>query len=106
MINRNLIVNGGYRSGKTSGIIMPIISELIKDKRNLLFIDKNYEYYEKYADELKEKGYMLKVLNFDDTDYSDSVNVLEVPYKYYKEGNKDKAYELVSEIVSAIFPLS
>lgn len=105
MINRNLIVNGGYRSGKTSGIIMPIISELIKNNHSLLFVDKNYEYYGKYADELKEKGYMLKVLNFDDTDHSDSVNVLEVPYKYYKEGNKDKAYELVSEIVSAIFPL-
>ena len=30
--------------------------------------------------------------------------MLEVPYKYYKDGDKDKAYEIVSMIVSAIFP--
>ncbi len=103
-MNKNLIVNGEYKSGKTFGIIMPIINELVENNNSLLFIDKNYEYYGKYANELKEKGYEVKILNFDDTMYSDSVNVLEVPYKYYKEGDKDKAYELLSEIVSAIFP--
>lgn len=104
MIIKNLIVNGGYKSGKTSGIIMPMVDDLIKENRSLLFIDKKYEYYGNYAEKLKEEGYEIKVLNFDTPMYSDSVNVLSVPYKYYKEGDKDKAYEIVSEIVSAIFP--
>ena len=104
MVNKNLIVNGEYRSGKTSGIIMPIVEELIQDNKSLLIIDKNYEYYGNYASKLKEEGYDVKILNFDSPMHSDCVNVLEVPYKYYKEGDKDKAYKLVSEIVSAIFP--
>lgn len=45
MINKNVIVNGEYKGGKTFGIIMPIIDELIKDNKSLLFVDKNYEYY-------------------------------------------------------------
>ena len=104
MLIKNVIVNGKFKSGKTSSIIMPMVDELIKENRSLLFIDKRYEYYGNYADKLKEEGYEIKVLNFDAPMYSDSVNVLEVPYKYYKEGDKDKAYELVSAIVSAIFP--
>lgn len=104
MINKNVIVNGEYKGGKTFGIIMPIIDELIKDNKSLLFVDKNYEYYGNYAKKLKEAGYEIKILNFDDPMHSDSFNILEVPYKYYKEGNKDKAYELVSEIVGNIFP--
>ena len=104
MIIKNLIVNGEYKSGKTSGIIMPMVDDLIKENRSLLFIDKKYEYYGNYAEKLKEEGYEIKVLNFDTPMYSDSVNVLSVPYKYYKEGDKDKAYEIVSEIVSTIFP--
>lgn len=103
MLVKNVIVNGEFKSGKTSGIIMPMVDELIKNNRSLLFIDKKYEYYGNYANKLKEEGYEIKVLNFDVPLYSDSVNVLSVPYKYYKEGDKDKAYELVSAIVSAIF---
>ena len=104
MISKNLIVNGKFKSGKTSGIIMPIVDELIENGRSLLIIDKNYEYYANYADKLKEEGYEVKALNFDDSMHSDSVNVLGVPYDFYKKGDKDKAYELISEIVGAIFP--
>lgn len=104
MLNKNVIVNGGYKSGKTFDIIMPMVDELIKENKSLLFIDKNYEYYGNYVDKLKEEGYEIKVLNFDTPMYSDSINVLSVPYKYYKEGDKDKAYEIVSAIVSTIFP--
>lgn len=104
MLNKNLIVNGEFKSGKTSGIIMPIVDGLIKSDKSLLFIDKKFEYYGNCASKLKKEGYEIKVLNFDVPMYSDSVNVLEVPYKYYKDGDKDKAYEIVSMIVSAIFP--
>ena len=104
MFNKNVIVNGGFKSGKTSGIIMPIVDELIKSNRSLLFIDKKYEYYGNYAAKLKEEGYDIKVLNLDVPMYSDCINILEIPYKYYKNGDKDKAYEIVSEIVRTIFP--
>ena len=42
MLNKNVIVNGGYKSGKTFDIIMPMVDELIKENKSLLFIDKNY----------------------------------------------------------------
>ena len=104
MINKNVIVNGKFRSGKSFGIIMPMVDELIENNKNLLIIDKNYEYFEKYADILRKRGYEVKVLNFDSPEYSDSINILKVPYNYYKTGDKDKAYEMVSDIVEAIFP--
>ena len=106
MFNKNIIVHGGFKSGKTSSIIMPKINELIKNNRSLLFIDKKYEYYGNYALKLKKEGYEVKVLNFEVPMYSDSINIFEIPYKYYKDGDKDKAYGLVSEIVAAIFPKS
>ena len=43
MLNKNLIVNGEFKSGKTSGIIMPIVDGLIKSDKSLLFIDKKFE---------------------------------------------------------------
>lgn len=103
---KNVIVTGESKSGKTSGIVMPMVEELIKESRSLLFIDKNYEYYNNYAEELKKEGYDIKVLNFDNSIYSDSINVLEIPYNYYKSGDKDKAYEMVSNIVKSLFSLS
>lgn len=114
MITKNIIVSGEYKTGKTKMVIMPMVDEIIKGKavneegesikRSLLFVDKNYEYYGKYADVLKEAGYEIKVFNFDDPKKSDSVNILELPYFYYKNGEKDKAYELVDSIVKPLFP--
>ena len=103
---KNVIVTGESKSGKTSGIVMPMVEELIKTNRSLLFIDKNYEYYSNYAEILKKEGYDIKVLNFDTPIYSDSANILEIPYNYYKNGEKDKAYELVSNMVKSLFSFS
>lgn len=104
MTVKNLIVKGEFKSGKTSGIIMPMVDDLIKSNRSLLIIDKNYEYYGNYASKLKDEGYEITVLNFDAPLYSDSINLLKIPYKYYKTGDKDKAYQILSNIVETIFP--
>lgn len=103
---KNVIVTGESKSGKTSSIIMPMLYKLIKNNRSLLFIDKNYEYYNNYAEELKKEGYDIKILNFDNPIYSNCTNILEIPYNYYKNGDKDKAYELVSNMIKSLFSLS
>lgn len=44
---------------------------------------------------LKEKGYIIIVLNFREPQRGNSWNPLALPNNYYRAGNQDKAIELL-----------
>ena len=60
MLNKNLIVNGEFKSGKTSGIIMPIVDGLIKSDKSLLFIDKKFDFVADAIDTMRSKIHLLE----------------------------------------------
>lgn len=97
MKRTNLII-GKINSGKTRGILLNKVNESIKSNKNLLILDNKEEYYGTFAGELKEKGYNVLVLNLKDSIKSNGFNPLLLPYQYYKEGNKDKAIELINQL--------
>ena len=102
MKNTNLLI-GKISSGKTLGYMFNVVEEKIRNNENLLILDNKNEYYKRFKNELDESGYNTLVLNLEDTSKSNGFNPLLLPYSYYKNGSKDKAIELISDLALEIF---
>ena len=92
------LVIGVTGSGKTSAVINPLIYSLIKAKESMVLTDPKGELYRTHANHLKARGYNVIVLNFREPEKGNAWNPLTLPYTLYKEGNVDKAVELVDDV--------
>ena len=97
----NLII-GSTGSGKTEMLVQPMVKILAKKGESMIITDPKGEIYENNANELKEKGYNVVLLNFRDPQKGNSWNPLTLPYELYKTGNKDKANELLDDLAMNI----
>lgn len=93
----NLVI-GSTGSGKTQTIVKPMVNLLAKKGESMIITDPKGEIYKYSASYLKEKGYKIIVLNFREPQRGNSWNPLTVPFKYYRDGNQDKAIELLNDI--------
>ncbi len=93
----NLVI-GATGSGKTVNTILPSVKILAKKGESIICTDPKGEIYEKTGDLLKKKGYNLIVLNFRNPQNGNAWNPLSLPYKLYKNGNQDKAIELLDDL--------
>ena len=93
----NLII-GSTGSGKTEMLVQPMVKVLAKKGESMIITDPKGEIYEKNATELREKGYNVVLLNFREPQKGSAWNPLFLPYQLYKEGNKDKANELLDDL--------
>ena len=98
----NLIL-GSTGSGKTQTMVQPMVRMLAKKGESMIITDPKGEIYENNAEMLKEKGYNILLLNFRDPQRGSAWNPLTLPYTLYKNGNKDKANELLSDLALNIF---
>lgn len=96
------LVIGVTGSGKTSAVVDPLTYSLVKHGESMVFTDPKGEIYKDHAELLKARGYKIIVLNFRDPQLGNAWNPLTLPYKLYKEGNVDKAIELVDDVASNI----
>ena len=96
------IVIGSTGTGKTQCVIHPLVKILAKKGESMIVTDPKGEIYAESAGLLKEKGYQIIVLNFRDPQRGNTWNPLNLPYKFYKEGNKDKSMELLDDLASNI----
>ena len=92
------LVIGVTGSGKTSAVINPLIYSLIKAKESMVLTDPKGELYRTHANHLRARGYDVIVLNFREPEKGNAWNPLTLPYTLYKEGNVDKAVELVDDV--------
>ena len=92
------IVVGATGSGKTQIVVFPMIRILAKAGESMILTDPKGELYEGTAGMLKEKGYNIIVLNFRDPQRGNAWNPMSLPYRLYKEGNSDKAVELLDDL--------
>ena len=97
----NLII-GSTGSGKTETIVQPMVKTLAKKGESMIITDPKGEIYEKNAVELREKGYNVVLLNFRNPQYGNAWNPLTLPFRLYKNGNKDKATELIDDLAANI----
>ena len=92
------LVIGATGSGKTSRIVDQQVNILGKAGESMVVTDPKGEIFAKHGEMLKEKGYDVIVVNFRDPKNGSCWNPYTLPYKYYKEGNKDKANELLNDM--------
>ena len=97
----NLIL-GSTGSGKTEMLVQPMVKMLAKHGESMIITDPKGEIYERNAVELQEKGYNIVLLNFREPQKGNSWNPLSLPYALYKEGNTDKANELLDDLAMNI----
>lgn len=93
----NLII-GSTGSGKTQAIVHPLIKILAKKGESMIVTDPKGEIYEENANLLRERGYNIVLLNFREPNKGNAWNPLHLPYTLYKNGNQDKANELVDDL--------
>lgn len=99
----NSLIIGSTGSGKTQAIILPTLKLAMKAKESCLVVDPKGELYTITANNFKKEGYNTIVLDFDQAKYGNNWNPMTFPYKLYKEGNKDKAMELLEDLGYYLF---
>lgn len=92
------LVIGATGSGKTQSTVLPTVKVLAKKGESMVITDPKGEIYEKTGNDLKERGYNIILLNFRNPQNGNAWNPLSLPYKLYKEGNQDKAIELLDDL--------
>ncbi len=100
--NMHTLVIGATGSGKTAGIINPTMKMLMKARESMVITDPKGEIYEDNYKLLKDLGYQIIVLNFREPQKGSCWNPYDLPYKYQKEGNFDKANELLNDLSTNI----
>ena len=92
------MIMGSSGSGKTQMIAFPMVKSLAKHDESMIITDPKGEIYEGTSKMLKERGYNVILLNFRNPQRGSGWNPLHLPYQYYKNGNVDKANELVDDL--------
>ena len=92
------LVIGATGSGKTQTVIFPQVDILAKAGESMVITDPKGEIFNACAGMLKDLGYDVIVVNFRDPQNGSCWNPYTLPYKYYKEGNQDKANELLNDM--------
>ena len=96
------LIMGASGSGKTQCIMYPYIKILGRHGESMIVTDPKGELYEECGNMLKEKGYRIILINFRDPKEGAAWNPFSYPYRIYKEGNIDKANELLQDLASNI----
>ncbi|MBO4245622.1 MAG: type IV secretory system conjugative DNA transfer family protein [Bacilli bacterium] len=92
------LIIGSTGCGKSESIVKPTVKLLAKKGESMVVTDPKGELYKESAEVLKKMGYNIITLNFREPNHGNAWNPLSLPYRYYREGNKDKAIELLEDI--------
>ena len=96
-LNHTLVI-GTTGSGKTQVVTLPILELSMRSSESIIVHDTRSEIYDRTNENFRNCGYNVIRLNLDDARDCNKWNPLELPYRLYKEGNKDKAQELIEDI--------
>ena len=97
----HFMLYGASGFGKSLFCFMPLICVLAMANENMVITDPKGELYTRTANFLNNKGYNIRVINLRDYD-SDGYNPLRYPLKLYRQGEKDKACTLASNVIGAL----
>ena len=92
------LVYGATGSLKTRTIVMPTIRLLGIAGESLIINDAKGELFNRLAAELETLGYNIVVINLREPSKGNCWNPLYIPYKFYLEGDIDRACEFINDI--------
>lgn len=93
----NLVV-GSTGSGKTQTTLLPQVRLAIKANESFIVNDVQGEIYERVSGEAKKNNYNLYVIDLENGKVGNNYNPFTIPYKLYKEGEKDTALDMIEKI--------
>ncbi len=97
------LIIGATRSGKTQTTILPLLKLSMLANESVVVNDPKGEIYKSTANEFKKRGYNVILLDFDNAKYGNYFNPLNLAYRLYKEGNKDKCMNVIEKIGYYLF---
>ena len=92
------LVIGSTGSGKTQSTLLPQLRLAIKAQESFIVHDVKGEIYDILSGELIKQNYNTIVINLDNPNLGNGFNPLSLPYELYKNGQRDKAIELLENI--------
>ena len=92
------IIFGATGSKKTRLLAMPAVEILSGAGESFVVTDPKGEIYDKTVENVKQRGYQVCCLNLRDMKKGNTWNPLMLPYRFYRNGEKGKAVEMVSEL--------
>ena len=92
------LVIGSTGSGKTQTVVFPQVRVLARHGESMIITDPKGEIYEQTANMLRKRGYQILLLNFRDPQKGNAWNPMSLPYNLYRNGNQDKAIELLDDL--------
>jgi type IV secretion system protein VirD4 len=96
------LIMGLTGAGKSRRIIMPSLWLFALSGESIIVTDPKAELYERTLPLLEEQGYNVYVINLREPKKSNCWNPLDIPYKLYKNGDRDHALELVTDMADCI----
>ncbi len=94
------LVYGATGSLKTRAVVMPTIKILGYAGESMIINDSKGELHNRLAAELEAKGYHIVVINFRNPAVGNAWNPLYIPYKFYINGDIDRASEFANDIAN------
>lgn len=94
------LVIGPTGSKKSRLVVMPCVRILANSaaRETMIICDPKAEIYTRTAVYLSKQGYRILTLNLRAPLYGDTWNPLAIPFRFFKTGKIDRAYEFVNDI--------
>lgn len=92
------LIWGSTGSLKTRCVIEPTVKIIGKSGESMIINDPKAEIHNRCAAELKEEGYNVIVINIRDPEFGNAWNPLAIPYRFYLNGDIDKAAEFANDV--------
>lgn len=101
----NMLGLGTTRSGKGEGFITETIdiNSRAKEKPSMVIADPKGEHYQSSYKTMRQRGYDVEVLSFQNMDWSMSYNPLALAIEAAKKGYYEKAQTYVNAVAEAIY---
>lgn len=97
--DKHTLLFGNTGSKKTRCFCIPSVFAIGSAGESIIVSDPKGEIFEKTSGYLSSVGYNIRVLNFRNPKLSECWNPLTVPYRFYMNGDKDKALEILMDLV-------
>ena len=101
-LDHHTLIFGATGSKKTRLFCLPTVNMMIKAGESFVVTDPKGEIFARTYHYAKENGYKTAVLNFRDLSRGDCWNPLNMPYKFYKSGDINKAISFINDFIEII----
>lgn len=76
-LNHHMLAFGASRAGKTWGFVLPFLLQVVRRGESVCMSDPKGELFEETSEYFRENGYVVKIINFKDFEFSDGWDLMK-----------------------------